>query len=105
MTQAESADHHTMTQAESADQLAVGPNGQLLNASKIAWYNDPDDPHPIQSTSKVQWVKKLSQCLAVLERLTWHKSSKLHNNLKLIYVILGHLSFQINLISCDLKQN
>jgi hypothetical protein len=43
-----------MTQAESADQPAVGPDGQLLDASKIAWYNDPDDPHPIQSTSKVQ---------------------------------------------------
>ena len=29
-------DHHTMTQAESADQPAVGPDSQLLNASKIA---------------------------------------------------------------------
>jgi hypothetical protein len=41
----------------------------------------------------LQWVKKLSQCLAILKRLAWHKSSKLHNNLKIIYVILGHLSF------------
>jgi hypothetical protein len=43
--------------------------------------------------TKVQWVKKLSQCLAVLERLTWHKLNKLWNNLKIIYIILGHLSF------------
>jgi hypothetical protein len=43
-----------MTQAESADQPALGPDGQLLNTSKIVWYNDPDDPHPIQSTSRVQ---------------------------------------------------
>jgi hypothetical protein len=53
----------------------------------------------------VQWVKKLSQCLAVLERLTWNKSSKLSNNLKIIYVILDHLSFQISLNAHDLEQN
>jgi hypothetical protein len=43
-----------MTQAESVDQPALGPDGQLLDASKIVWYNDPDDPQPIQSTSRVQ---------------------------------------------------
>jgi hypothetical protein len=53
----------------------------------------------------LQWVKKLSQCLAVLEGLTWHKSSKLYNNLKIIYVILGHLSFQISFNPRDLEQN
>jgi len=37
-----------------AEQPAVGPDGQLLNASKIKWYNDPDDVHPIQPTSKTQ---------------------------------------------------
>ena len=45
-----------MTQAES-DQPALGPDRQLLDASKIAWYNDPNDPHPIQPisiTSEVQ---------------------------------------------------
>ena len=31
-----------------ADQPALGPDGQLLDASKIVWYNDPDDNHPIQ---------------------------------------------------------
>jgi hypothetical protein len=43
----------TVTQAES-DQPALGPDGQLLDASKITWHHDPDDPHPIQSTSGVQ---------------------------------------------------
>jgi hypothetical protein len=46
-----------MAQAESADQAALGPDGQLLDASKITWYNDPDDSHPIQpvsTSSKVQ---------------------------------------------------
>ena len=33
----------------------------------------------------IQWVKKLSQCLAVLKRLTCRKSSKLYNNVKIIY--------------------
>ncbi|KAF8460448.1 hypothetical protein DFH94DRAFT_678468 [Russula ochroleuca] len=43
------------------DQAALGPDGQLLDTSKIAWFNDPDDPKPIQpcttatpSTSSVQ---------------------------------------------------
>ena len=31
-----------------AEQLTVGPDCQLLDASKIDWYNDPDDVHPIQ---------------------------------------------------------
>jgi hypothetical protein len=36
------------------------------------------------SSRVVQWLKKLSQCLAILERLTWDKSNKLCNNLKII---------------------
>jgi hypothetical protein len=40
----------TMSQAELADQPALGPDGQLLDASKIIWYNDPDDSNPIQPT-------------------------------------------------------
>jgi hypothetical protein len=51
---------------------------------------------------KLQWVKKLSQCLAVLERLTCQKTIKLQNNLKIIYGILGYLGFQTSPISCDL---
>jgi hypothetical protein len=34
------------------DQSALGPDGQLLDASKIAWYNDPDDPLLMQPTPK-----------------------------------------------------
>jgi hypothetical protein len=64
-----------------------------------------DEPALEEQLAEVQWVKKLSQCLAVLEGLTWHKSSKLYNNLKIIYVILGHLSFQISFNSRDLEQN
>ena len=37
---------------------------------------------------ELQSLKKLSQCLAALQRLMQHKSKKLHNNLKIIYVIL-----------------
>jgi hypothetical protein len=29
-------------------QSALGPDGQLLDASEIEWYNDTDDVHPIQ---------------------------------------------------------
>jgi hypothetical protein len=43
----------------------------------------------------IQWVKKLSQCLAVLERLTWHKSSKLCNNLKIIDGMPGRIKHPI----------
>jgi len=38
-----------MTQAE-FDQPALGPDGQLLDASKLVWHHDPSDPHPIQPT-------------------------------------------------------
>ena len=66
--------------------------------------------HPFFSQSELtpyylQWVKKLSQCLAVLKRLTCRKSSKLCNNVKIIYVILHYLSSYISPRSCDLKQN
>ena len=36
----------------------------------------------------IQWVKKLSQCLAVSERVVCNKSNKLENNLKIIHVIV-----------------
>ncbi|KAH9160626.1 hypothetical protein EDB89DRAFT_871052 [Lactarius sanguifluus] len=32
------------------DQPALGPDGQLLDASKMKWYNDPDDAQPIEPT-------------------------------------------------------
>jgi hypothetical protein len=55
----------------------------------------------------LQWLKKLSQCLATLERLACHKSTKIDidNNLKIIYVILHHLGFRISFRSCDLDKN
>ena len=43
----------TMNQVESADQPALGPDGRLLDASKIIWFNDPDDSHPIQPVPSV----------------------------------------------------
>ena len=52
----------------------------------------------------IQSLKKLSQCFAILERLTWNKSSKLSNIMKIIYVILHHLSFWKCHGSCDLDQ-
>src|ERR1700678_4566749 len=36
------------------DQSALGPDGELLDVSKIEWFNDPDDTHPIQPTSDVR---------------------------------------------------
>ena len=36
----------------------------------------------------IQLLKKPSQCFAILERLTWHKSNKLCNIVKIIYVIV-----------------
>jgi hypothetical protein len=34
-----------------ADQPALGSDGQLLDASKIEWFHDPDDPQPIQAAA------------------------------------------------------
>jgi len=54
---------------------------------------------------EIQSLKKLSQCLAVLERLSWNKSDKLSNNLKIEYVILHYLGFRKCPRSCDSDQN
>jgi len=35
----------------------------------------------------VQWIKKLSRCFNILERLACRKIYKLDNNLKIIYVV------------------
>ena len=37
---------------------------------------------------QIQLLQKLSQCLAILESLTWHKSNKLANILKIISIIV-----------------
>jgi hypothetical protein len=64
-------------------------------------------PHSYGASSSydLQWVKKLFQCLASLKRLTCYKSNKLHNNLKIIYIILYYLGFWISPRSCDLDKN
>jgi hypothetical protein len=59
----------------------------------------------IKTERDVQSLKKLSQCLAILQRLSCRKSNKLHNNLKVTYIILCHRDFRISFISCDLVQN
>jgi hypothetical protein len=60
---------------------------------------------PYNVAGILQWLKKLSQCLATLERLACHKSNKIDNNLKIIYVILHYLGFRISPRSCDLDTN
>jgi len=50
----------------------------------------------------IQSLKKLSQCFVILERVTWNKSNKLSNIVKIIYVILHHLGFRKYAVSCDL---
>jgi hypothetical protein len=35
-----------------ADQPAQGPDSQILDMSKIQWYNDPDDAHPIHQAAQ-----------------------------------------------------
>jgi len=36
------------------NQPILRPDGQLRDASEIVWYNDIDDAHPIQPTSRMQ---------------------------------------------------
>ena len=52
----------------------------------------------------IQSLKKPSQCFAILERVTWNKSNKLSNIVKIMYVILHHLGFRKYPGSCDLDQ-
>jgi hypothetical protein len=47
-----------------------------------------DEEEDLQALLFLQLLKKLSQCFAILERLTWHKSNKLSNILEIIYVIV-----------------
>ena len=50
----------------------------------------------------IQSLKKLSQCLAIFQRLSCRQSNKLHNNLEIIHIILDYLGFRISPMSCDL---
>ena len=53
----------------------------------------------------IQLLKKPSQCLVILESLTWHKSNKLANILRIIYIISQHLSFRKCPEARDLDKN
>jgi len=57
---------------------------------------------PMCNNNNIQWLKKVSQCLAIFERMTWHKSGKLYNNLKIIDTIGHHLRFLTSPRSRDL---
>ena len=61
-----------MTQAES-DQPALGPDRQLLDTSKIAWYNDPDDSLPIQPTTSTSGEQEgeVFKLVPILQRLIY----------------------------------
>ena len=61
-----------MTQAES-DQPALGPDGQLLDTSKIAWYNDPNDSRPIQPTTSTSGEQEgeVFKLVPILQRLIY----------------------------------
>jgi hypothetical protein len=37
--------------AMASDNCALGPDGKLLDASKIPWFNDPDDDEPMASAT------------------------------------------------------
>ena len=52
----------------------------------------------------LQSLKKLSQYFAILERVTWNKSNKLSNIVKIMYVILHHLGIRKYSGSCDVDQ-
>lgn len=59
-----------MTPTES-DQPALGPDGKLLDASKITWYNDPDDSRPIQPTTTTSGEREgeVFKLVPILQRL------------------------------------
>ncbi|KAI0280551.1 hypothetical protein BC826DRAFT_975242 [Russula brevipes] len=47
-----------------ADQPALGQDGQLLDATEIEWYHDPDDARPIPPSSHLQEGGRLAAALA-----------------------------------------
>jgi hypothetical protein len=54
-----------------ADQPALGPDGQLLDASEIEWFNDPDDAQPIQPISCMQGAAFLHITLGTTKYSVW----------------------------------
>src|SRR6266404_5513831 len=86
------------------DDDGVGSN---LNATNMETAHEPPFAQMGQANAAclpaiVQWLKKVSQCFPIFERMTWHKSGKLSNNVKIIYVIVHHLRFLTSPRSCDL---
>src|SRR6266851_9388281 len=50
-----------------SDSCAVGPDGTLLDASQIVWFNDPDDDEPmVPATSSAPLVAQLQVSVATL---------------------------------------
>ena len=43
--------HHSISLNMNSDQCARGPNGGLLDASQIQWFNDPDDIYPMSNSA------------------------------------------------------
>jgi hypothetical protein len=64
-----------------------------------------NDLEVVLHDKEIQLLIELSQCLAILERLTWYKSNKLSNNLKIICIIVWHLSFWKCINVCDSDLN
>ena len=51
-----------------SDSCAVGPDGTLLDASQIVWFNDPDDDEPmVPATSSVPLAAQLQVSVATLD--------------------------------------
>jgi hypothetical protein len=94
---------------KAANIIAKRNNNEILFNPSITYKNNLSEcfrifTDPIRSSNlpashnfthqfNIQWLKKLSQCLATLERLACHKSNKIDNNLNIIYTILYHLGF------------
>jgi len=73
-------------------------------ASKASCLNLAKKSSRLSPCLSLQSLKKLSQCFAILERVTWNKSNKLSNIVNIMYVILHHLGFRKYPRSCDLDQ-
>jgi hypothetical protein len=51
-----------------SDSCAVGPDGNLLDASQIVWFNDPDDDEPmVPGTSSAPSVAQPQVSMATLD--------------------------------------
>jgi hypothetical protein len=44
-----------------SDNCAVGPDGKLLDASQIVWFNDPDDDEPMAPATTSSMAQRQHQ--------------------------------------------